>query len=102
MDYRGAARNAQGFFAARAHSHLAKRRYVTRLLAKSDFVMLSETHGTKGSQVAFSDFAGTVSFWSAGTAARGGVGIIVKQESLDKFTVVEPCWHEVVRGRSGR
>ena len=101
-DYRGASWNAQGFFATRAGSHAAKRRFLAQLLTRADFVMLSETHGTAGSQAAFTDIPETRAFWSAGTAARGGVGIIIKLDFLRRFSADAPCWTELVQGRVGR
>ena len=96
-EYTGVAWNAQGFFAARAASHSAKKRYLQKLLARSDFVIFSETHGTVGSQAAFTDVGATTSFWVEGTAARGGVGIIVRNEFLAK--IEHHQWERITEGR---
>jgi len=100
-EYRGVAWNAQGFFACKAFQHEAKRRFVKKLLTKADFVLISESHGTKGGQRAFTDIEGTKAFWSEGTASRGGVGILVKQDFLDKFGEQQPVWKEPCKGRLG-
>ena len=64
--------------------------------------MLGETHGTEGSQLAYSPPRGSVAFWAAGTAARAGVGIIVRQAFVDRFQAAPPCWEALVPGRLGR
>ena len=84
-EYTGVAWNAHVFFAARAASHSAKKRHLQKLVGKANVVVLSETHGTVGSQAAFTDVGATNSFWAEGTAARGDVGIIVRSEFLAKF-----------------
>jgi hypothetical protein len=84
---------------ARSHGHAAKRLLVSRLLAKRDFLMITEAHATAGGSLAFKDLPGTVSWWSSGTAARAGVGIIVKNSFISKFGLQAPVWAEVEPGR---
>ena len=67
------------------------------LSKRADFVMITELHGTVGSQSAFVPIHGTTAFWAAGTASRGGVGTIVKDEFRDKSA--EHHWATVVEGR---
>ncbi len=81
-----------GFFSVRVHRHSAKRHHARRLLNNREFLALRETHETNGSQAAFSDFEGTRSFWSAGTSARSGVGLLVKTGFLQLFPVQQ--WDE--------
>ena len=98
-DYKGSTWNSQGFFATKAMQHWRKRRYLSQLIARSDFVLLSETHGTVGSQAAFTDLPGTKSFWSAGSAARAGVGIVVQESFLARFDSTTPHLVELLPGR---
>ena len=98
-DYEGVAWNAQGFFRSRTAGYAAQRRFVQQLLSRRDFVMLSETHVTPGSRLGYKQIPGTQAWWSCGTAARAGVGIVVKQSFLDKFTLAEPEWMEPEAGR---
>jgi exonuclease III len=98
-DYEGAAWNAQGYFMAKVAGHAAKRHYAQRLLLRRDFLVLSETHVTEGTKRAYTDLPGTVSWWSSGTAARAGVGIILKKTFLAKFSSQLPLWTEMEPGR---
>ena len=98
-DYEGATWNAQGFFMAKAWGHAAKRRVVHKLLAKRDFLLVTEAHATAGGKRAFTDLPGTVSWWSSGTAARAGVGIVMSKLFANRFRVQVPHWNEVDPGR---
>ena len=98
-DYRGMTWNAQGFFCAAMASYSKKRQFVQRLLERTDFVVLTETHGTTGSQEQFEPIQGTEAFWAEGTSARGGVGIIVKTEFLAQFRRKPPVWQRIEAGR---
>ena len=98
-DYKGVTWNAQGFFCAAMASYSEKRRFVQRLLDCNDFVVLTETHGTIGSQKQFEPIRGTEAFWAEGTSARGGVGIIVQNEFLAKFRRRPPEWRRIEAGR---
>ena len=98
-DYKGVTWNAQGFFCAAMASYSEKRRFVQRLLECNDFVVLTETHGTIGSQKQFEPIRGTEAFWAEGTSARGGVGIIVQNEFLAKFRRRPPEWRRIEAGR---
>jgi hypothetical protein len=84
---------------AKVAGHAAKRHAVQRLLLRRDFVILSETHVTEGSRLAYTDLPGTSSWWSCGTAARAGVGIVVKKAFLEKFGLQAPRWEEHEPGR---
>jgi exonuclease III len=84
---------------AKVAGHAAKRHAAQRLLLRRDFLILSETHVTEGSRMAYTDLPGTASWWSCGTAARAGVGIVVKKAFLQKFQTQEPVWTEHEPGR---
>ena len=84
---------------AKVAGHAAKRHAAQRLLLRRDFLILSETHVTEGSRLACTNLPGTASWWSCGTAARAGVGIVVKKTFLDKFGLQEPRWVEHEPGR---
>ena len=101
-DFTASTWNAQGFFTAKALQHNRKRAFVRRLLAKSDLVLLTETHVTKGSKAVFEEIPGTKSWWSPGTAARGGVGVIASSAFLERFMLEEPTWDEFQPGRLAR
>ncbi len=84
---------------AKVAGHAAKRQYVQQLILRRDFVILSEAHVTEGTRLAYTDLPGTSSWWSSGTAARAGVGIIVKNTFLERFQAQEPTWVEHEGGR---
>ena len=98
-EYHGALWNAQGYFMARAAAQTRKRRQATLLTARRDFLLLSETHSTRGGELAYVDIRGTRSWWSAGTAARAGVGVIVKESFLERFNSAVPQWLVLEPGR---
>ena len=98
-DYEGAAWNAQGFFMAGAAGHASKRWCAQRLLRQRDFLIITEAHVTEGARLGFTDLPGTTSWWSPGTAARAGVGIVVKHSFLHRFRLASPEWLEVEPGR---
>ena len=98
-DYDGVAWNAQGYFMSRAAGHAAKRQHAQCLLRRRDFLIISEAHVTKGAKLAYTDLPGTSSWWSIGTAARAGVGIIAKNSFLERFRHSEPEWLEPEPGR---
>ena len=74
----GATWNAQAFFARDSRRHFRKDKYVRRLLAFHDFVVLTETHSSTGEALAWRHPLDTTSWWSHGTATRAGVGILVQ------------------------
>ena len=84
---------------AKTAAHAEKRRWARRLLRRRDFIVLSEAHVTKGAKLAYTDLPGTSSFWSCGTAARAGVGVIVQKSFLAKFELRPPEWLEPAPGR---
>lgn len=91
--------NAQGFFIARAAGYAAKRGYVQRLLTHAGFCILTETHMTEGTRRGFAELPRTSSWWSPGTAARAGVGFIINDKFVHKFTEMPTEWIEVIPGR---
>ena len=74
-------------------------RYVLKLLAHRYWVFLSETHGVQGAGLMAHLPAGLQGYWSAGTARRAGVGIVIKQALLDRFD--RRTWEEWKLGRCG-
>ena len=91
--------SAQRFFRSQAAGYAAQRRFVQQLRGRRDFVMLSEAHVTPGIKLGYRRLPGTRAWWSCGTPARAGVGIVVRQSFLDKFTLAEPEWLEPGVGR---
>ena len=79
--------------------HLTKRWAVQRLLAKRDFLLVTEAHATAGGKLAYTNLPGTTSWWSVGTADRAGVGIIATTAFVNKFRLIPPIWAEVEPGR---
>ena len=61
--------------------------------------MLAETHGTDGTQQAYTPPAGTRAYWSAGTAARAGVGLLIRESFLERFQLHPPSWEVLDEGR---
>ena len=84
---------------ARAAGYHAKKRMASSLLAKADFLMLAETHSTVAASTTYTEIPGTLSWWSAGTAQRAGVGIIVRSSFLNRFGSHPPEWQEIAPGR---
>ena len=81
--------NAQAFFASEEHRRGPKLTHLKTLLTRSDAVLITEAHGTVGQHAAWSPPSGTAAWWSPGpSAARAGVGIVVKQTLLNNFTEV--------------
>ncbi len=80
--YYGAPKNAQGLWMAKTAAQARKRIKAYRLLVNGDFLMQSEAHSTDGGAQAAVNLPGNRSWWASGTAARAGVGIIVKEACL--------------------
>ncbi len=64
-----------------------------------DVLMLSEAHVTAGEQAAWKPPTGYTAKWSVGTAARAGVGLLLRDEFLSQFDP-DPEWEEPVPGRA--
>jgi len=96
-DFEGAVWNAQAFFAATCSKQRRKRAHVWRLLRNRHFLGITEAHSSVGAQVAVELPKGFTSFWSHGTARRGGVGIIVDEKWLASFHY--HFWDVIVPGR---
>lgn len=101
-DFNGAAWNSRGYFVSTVAGQARKRLQVTRILHTRDFVMLEEAHCTPGGILGHREIPGTRSWWSCGTAARAGVGIILKEAFLQQFSLAEPDWLELEPGRLAR
>ena len=91
--------NAQAFFCRDAGLHATKVDYLKKLLVSHDFVASQETHGTIGSQRAFRPPAGATAFWAPGSAARAGVGLVVKDSFLSLFDCASRHWQILEAGR---
>ena len=96
--------NAQGLFAACPASRRAKRAQVLNLLRDHDVLIVTETHSTlemellttREGQAYFDSYP---AFWTHGTAARAGVGIIVRPAFLEQFSMRRGC-RTIVPGRA--
>lgn len=99
--YRGVTWNAQGLFMAKASAQQCKRLAVQKLLRNRDFVMITETHSEPGGLLGYRPLQGTTAYWSSGTAARAGVGIVLTNAFLQKFDS-QPHWDEPCPGRLAR
>ena len=84
---------------AKVAGYQAKRRFAATLLNKADFLMLAETHSTAAGSSVFAELPGTTSWWSAGSAQRAGVGIIVQNAFLKQFAGATSEWTELDPGR---
>jgi hypothetical protein len=92
--------NAQALFARSAIRHARKAAYTAKLIGNRDFITLSETHGSEGEASLWFGPANCQSWWSAGSASRAGVGIIVKKAFLMNFVAELTSWEEIVPGRA--
>ena len=82
--YKGFCWNSQALFAAEVQNQSKKINYACKLLESHDFGTFSETHVTTGKEATTKFPAHLTSFWSAGTAAEAGVGIILTNSFLKK------------------
>lgn len=96
-DFSGVAWNSRGWLAADLTRYTFKSAAIQRFLGKHDFVFVIDTHGTAGKHFAQPPPPGCRVFWCAGTAARGGLALIIKDSFLQKFH--EPQWEILVPGR---
>jgi hypothetical protein len=108
-DFRGTTWNAQALFAADVQRQVAKQDHVRRLISRYDFIMLQETHSTRGACLTWTPPAGTRFFPSHGTASMAGVGILVTHRFLSKFDAIPDSpgelrahWQEIQPGRVAR
>ena len=96
----GATWNSQALFARSPIRHFSKDRYVRRLLRDHDFVILTETHSSAGESLAWHAPPDTTAWWSHGTNARAGVGLILRNSFLQRFHQPSCQWEEIVPGRA--
>ena len=80
--------------------HVAKDVYIRRLLRSRDFLAISETHGLEGEAAAWRGPQDCVGFYSAGTARRAGVGLLVKRSFMQHFDAAATQWLELLPGRA--
>ena len=68
-----------------------------------DFVGAQETHGAEGKLKAVTPHSSCCALWSHGESQRAGIGLIVKEEFLNKFNLMDTAndWLELVPGRVG-
>ena len=102
-NYRGALWNAQGLFASKACQQQKKFGELIRLMIGRDFIFISEAHSNAEKakvKKRYLQQAGLVAFWSHGTNARAGIGIVVRQTFLDQFDK-NPAWDQVSKGEAG-
>lgn len=91
-EFAGATWNAQALFSRCARRHLAKYKYVRCLgclVARHDFVSLTETNSSTGEALAWRTPAGTRAWWSHGSSARAGVGIIAQGHFLNSTRILQ-------------
>ncbi len=102
-NFRGAIWNAQGLCTRCPHKHRKRWKKVLQMLDKNDFIMISETHATKGkaeAQQKILERLGIRSFWSEGTKHRAGVCILLNQKFMDQFQSGKPQWGEIQKGEA--
>lgn len=87
-DHARASWNCQALFARRSRRHHPKLRHVQRLAVQHFFFALQETHSTRGAASVLRLERGLRAFWSHGTTALAGVGLISKDTFLDKFSPI--------------
>ena len=92
-NFQGSLWNAQGLFAAKPRKRDAKWRHLWAALGHRDFAIISETHSTIANANAIKSYLqskGYTAWWSHLGHRRAGVGIIVKNEYLTKFSSFKP------------
>ena len=101
--------NSQALFAADPVRHHVKTCYVSKLMATSDILLISEAHGTDTGNASWRGPPRTTSWWSCGsTTGHAGVGIVLKNEFLanflpnPRFDVIWPGRAACLRLRSNR
>ena len=102
-DYNGCSWNAQAYFAADPARQAAKQNHATTLLMEHDFCCISEAHSNEGKTTSYRKAMGHSAWWSHGSNAVGGVGILVRDSFLARFKEVqEEDWLEIIPGRVAR
>ena len=91
--------NAQGLCARSACRHGSKMRYVERLMASRDFVLVTESHATLGAAAALRLPPGVRGFFSPGTSRRAGVAVLIKESFLSNFDPARTSWEVLLPGR---
>ena len=86
-DFAAASWNAQARLAADPEKQRLKRACVARLLQTRDFVLLQETHSTRGKMATWSGFRGARTFASHWTKMQAGVAVVVKDTFLNVSTL---------------
>jgi len=102
-DYKGCVWNGQALFAYKTRKHQAKRDLTWKLFRQHDFTGVLETHGSQGTVDAATMPDNCIPFWTHGTTHQAGIGLLLKQEFLNKFNPVNPerDWNPIVPGRVG-
>ena len=81
--------NAQAVFARAPQRHRRKKLHSLGLLSAADFVAVQEAHSTEGVAKTLRLPRGVRAWWSHGSAAVGGVGLLIKSSFLSKFKDVQ-------------
>jgi len=99
--YSGLTWNAQGFFHSRPKDFSKRRDFFMRHLKGKDFGLVSELHGDPGMSAVFNEYLakeGYTGFWHHFNRRRAGVGIVVSNDFLMKFSRKSPEWIPVAQG----
>ena len=100
-DFNGSAWNGQALLATHGGQQHAKMRRATQLAKSHDFLAASDTHSNLGKTRALNIPPDLKAFWSHGTNYQAGIGLMLRNEFLDKFNPCLPTdWQEIEPGRS--
>ena len=93
--------NSRAFFSKKVRKWERRVALLRGWMDSHDFVALQETHSTHARALAFEgQIPAAECFWSHGTSADGGLGLIVSRAFLSKFSSVR--WVVLEAGRVAR
>ena len=102
-DHRSAFWNSQGLYATDPNKQERKWGYTAHLCNNRDIVGVAETHSNEGKAMGGHPPHDVTTFWSHGTNAVGGVGILINKTFLRNFNApTESSWQHIIEGRVAR
>ena len=102
-DHRSSFWNAQGLFATDSLKQDRKWGYATHLCTNRDILGIAETHSNDGKILGRHTPHGFTPYWSHGTNAVGGVGLLLSNSFLQNFNpTTDKSWLQIIDGRVAR
>ena len=96
--YSGASWNARAFFSCKAGKMGKNFDKVLSGMRGTDFFAIQETHSSSARALASEDELGdTFQFWSHGTTAASGIGLVVSKKFAARFS--HTSWHVLIESR---